>query len=176
MISGHLFAPGEHWHVLSIFHEPGRCWPEACVRASYTPTYDASKMRLTGFHHIPVGLAMHLSSFKEYSSWSTRVLNSVAKGLLFCAPVNHMIVQGIPLDHPFIHFCFLTPLNYTIFWTCFPFRAFCLLPCLLYAVLPEHCREPSSFPSTSASVHPSPRVTRVTWDKLKSSGARSKEL
>ena len=118
------------WRTLTFpEHIPGSrsgCWLEDCVRASYTPTYDASKMRLVGFQHIPVGLAMHLLSFKEYCSLSTRVFHNLAKGRLFCAPVNHVIVQGIPLNHPFIHFCFLTPLNYTVFWTCFPFRAFLL--------------------------------------------------
>ena len=75
------------WRTLTfpehILGSRSGCWPEACVRASYTPTYDTSKIRLAGFQHIPVGLAMHLLSFKEYCSRSTRVFHGVAKGLYF---------------------------------------------------------------------------------------------
>lgn len=39
----------------------------------------------------------------------TRMLHSIAKGLSFVSPVSYVILWGIPLDHSFIHSCYLTP-------------------------------------------------------------------
>ena len=121
------------WRTLTfpehILGSRSGCWPEACVRASYTPTYDTSKIRLAGFQHIPVGLQSPSYPLKNTAAGLPGCFTVLPKASILCSSEPRDCAGHS--SEPSIHSLLLCySLSYTVFWTCFPFRAF---------VLAAHC-------------------------------------